>query len=48
MHDWVIESSREITIFYKRAQLAPPDAILSQRKECLSIHKKLDGYRQRF
>ena len=48
MHDWVIESSREITIFYQRAQLAPPDAILSQRKECLSIHKKLDSYRQRF
>lgn len=47
MHDWVIESSREITIFYQRAQLAPPDAIPSQREECLSIQKKLDSYRQR-
>ena len=45
--DWLIESGRAVTIFYRHGKLAAPDVIVGERNECLAIQKKLDSYRQR-
>ena len=45
--DWLIESGRAVTIFYRHGKLAAPDVIVGERNECLSIQKKLESYRQR-
>jgi hypothetical protein len=45
--NWLIESGRAVTIFYRHGKLAAPDVIVGERNECLAIQKKLDSYRQR-
>ena len=45
--NWLIESGRAVTIFYRHGKLAAPDVIVGERNECLSIQKKLESYRQR-